>query len=60
MEEAAVLSQVGVAAIAKATARLSCWAKAKEKVGHEASRLCCQGILARSIIARCKVTTLVF
>ena len=53
MEEAAALSQVGVAATAKAIAPLSYWAKAKAKMGNEASRLCCQGILGRSI-ARCK------
>ena len=56
IEEAGALPQVGVAATAKATAPLpvSCWAKAKAKVGDEASRLCCQGILAGSI-ARCKI-----
>ena len=54
IEEAGALPQVGVAATAKAIAPLSCWAKAKAKMGNEASRLCCQGILAGSI-ARCKI-----
>ena len=41
IEEAGALPQVGVAATAKATAPLpvSCWAKAKAKVGDEANRL---------------------
>jgi len=57
MEKAGALPQVGVAATAKATAPLPvrCWAKAKAKVGDEASRLCCQGILA-GLIARCKIS----